>query len=424
MNFRSLFGPSQDAHIDGELLSAYLDGQVKPDELRRVETHLGTCPACQSELASLRQTVTMLHALPRVPVPRAFTLSEAQVGLRRPAPAGGPTWFGGMARGLAAVSAVALVAVMAAVLLRQPSWQPSQNIAQLAAPAPAAEAPAASALAASAATADAVIARVEPTDTAQASKAAGASGAPVTAQAPQAQAATKAPAPAAAPLAAGTQIAKLPEKPAEKPATAIVEAQPSAAKAQADQPAPPSAAAAVPVTPLPTDRPTAAPVALAAAAAPPTATLAVARAASEPGLAAAAAGRSSVTSTAVSTTTLSELPAEASLVYADARGLWALDRTAGVRPLVQAAGVTAPAISGDRAWVAYRLVKGNSNEVWAVPSSGGDARLLLAERDLSAGLPQGYRERRIQDVRWLPGKQVLLVTTQLTPVCAGCCAPA
>ena len=147
MNFRSLFGPSQDAHIDGELLSAYLDGQVKPEELRRVETHLGTCPACQSELASLRQTVTMLHALPRVPVPRAFTLSEAQVGLRRPAPAGGPTWFGGMARGLAAVSAVALVAVMAAVLLRQPSWQPSQDIARLAAPAPAAEAPAAAATA-------------------------------------------------------------------------------------------------------------------------------------------------------------------------------------------------------------------------------------------------------------------------------------
>ena len=133
-------------------------------------------------------------------------------------------------------------------------------------------------------------------------------------------------------------------------------------------------------------------------------------------MAAAAAGKSGVTSTAVSTTTLSELPAEASLVYADTRGLWALDRATGARPLVQAEGVTAPAISGDRAWVAYRLVKGNSNEVWAVPSSGGDARLLLAERDLSGGLPQGYRERRIQDVRWLPGKQVLLVTTQLTPV--------
>ena len=413
MNFRSLFGPSQDAHIDGEFLSAYLDGQVKPDELRRVETHLGTCPACQSELASLRQTVTMLHALPRVPVPRAFTLSEAQVGLRRPAPAGGPTWFGGLARGLVAVSAVALVAVMAATLLRQPSWQPSQNIAQLAAPAPVAETPAASAPA-SATTADAVIARVEPTDTAKAPKAAAASGAPVTAQAPQAQAATKAPAPAAAPLAAGTQIAKLPEKPAEKPVTAIAEAQPPAAKAPANQPAALSAAAAVPATPPPTDRPAAAPAALAAAVAP-TATLAAARAASEPGLAAAAA-RSGVTSTAVTTTTLSELPAEASLVYADARGLWALDRTTGVRPLVQAEGVTAPVISGDRAWVAYRQVKGNNSEVWAVPSSGGDARLLLAERDLIAGLPQGYRERRIQDVGWLPGKRVLVVTTLLTPV--------
>jgi Tol biopolymer transport system component len=82
---------------------------------------------------------------------------------------------------------------------------------------------------------------------------------------------------------------------------------------------------------------------------------------------------------------------------------------------VQAESVTAPVISGDRAWVAYRQVKANGNEVWAVPLSGGDARLLLAERDLSAGLPQGYRERRVQDVRWLPGKRVLVVTTQLTP---------
>ena len=417
MRFRLPFGPSQDAHLDGELLSAYLDGQVKPDERRRVETHLGTCPACQSELASLRQTVTMLHALPRVPAPRAFTLSEVQVGLRRPASAGTQIWFGGMARGLVAVSAVALVAVMAAALLRQPSWQPSQNIAQLAAPAPAAEAP----------TADAVIARVEPTDTAKAPKAAGASGAPVTAQALQALAATKAPAPAAASLAAGTQIAKLPEKPAEKPVTAIVEAQSAAAKAQADQPGPPSAAAAVPVTPLPTDRPAAGAAALAAAAAPPvaapTATLAVARAASGPALTAAAAAKSGGTPPALSAAApapaLAELPSEASLVYADVRGLWAVDRATGatgVRPLVQAEGVIAPAISSDRSWVAYRLVKGGNNEVWAVPSSGGAARLLLAERDLSGGLPQGYRERRIQDVRWLPGRQMLLVTAQLTPV--------
>ena len=265
MNFRSLFGPSQDAHIDGELLSAYLDGQVKPDELRRVETHLGTCPACQSELASLRQTVTMLHALPRVPVPRAFTLSEAQVGLRRPAPAGAPTWFGGMARGLAAVSAVALVAVMAAVLLRQPSWQPSQNIARIGC-------------------------------SCAGRRGAGRSAPPIGGrrrghsarrtdgyrQSPEScrplQARRLQPRrrklrlrqkrlrqqPHRSPLERRSRSS--PKNPPRKPVTAIVEAQSSAAKAQADQPGPPSAAAAVPVTPLPTDRPTAAPVALAAAA--------------------------------------------------------------------------------------------------------------------------------------------------------------
>ena len=94
-----------------------------------MDGHLADCAACRSELEGLRRTVALLQALPRVPIPRAFTLSEAQVGIRRPEPR--PAWVG-WARGLAAVTAIALVAVVAVSLLNQTSWQPAATVARTA----------------------------------------------------------------------------------------------------------------------------------------------------------------------------------------------------------------------------------------------------------------------------------------------------
>ena len=121
------FGKPERAHVDVDTLSAYLDHQIAPAERARVEGHLADCIACRDELDGLRRTVTLLQALPRVPVPRAFTLSEAQVGIRRPEPR--PAWVG-WTRGLAAVTAIALVAVVAVSLLNRPSWQPAATVAR------------------------------------------------------------------------------------------------------------------------------------------------------------------------------------------------------------------------------------------------------------------------------------------------------
>jgi len=52
---------------------------------------------------------------------------------------------------------------------------------------------------------------------------------------------------------------------------------------------------------------------------------------------------------------------------------------------------------------------GSSVERWRPSAPAGGARF-------GRGLPQGYLERRIQDVRWLPGKRILMMTTQLTPM--------
>jgi anti-sigma factor RsiW len=81
---KRFLGDLQGAHAGLERLSAYLDNQVSGAERAQLEAHLHQCALCQGDLESLRQTVTWLHMLPRVPVPRAFTLSEVQAGIRRP----------------------------------------------------------------------------------------------------------------------------------------------------------------------------------------------------------------------------------------------------------------------------------------------------------------------------------------------------
>ncbi|HEX6484396.1 MAG TPA: zf-HC2 domain-containing protein [Ktedonobacteraceae bacterium] len=61
-------------HLTTEQLSAFLDKQLSSEEQAIVDAHLSDCQQCQQVLADLRQTVVMLRALPKVEVPRSFTL--------------------------------------------------------------------------------------------------------------------------------------------------------------------------------------------------------------------------------------------------------------------------------------------------------------------------------------------------------------
>jgi anti-sigma factor RsiW len=57
-----------------ERLSAYLDGELSPQERQAVSQHLSACHACQWQLDTLRQTVQWTRELPTIPVPRVFTI--------------------------------------------------------------------------------------------------------------------------------------------------------------------------------------------------------------------------------------------------------------------------------------------------------------------------------------------------------------
>jgi hypothetical protein len=71
---------------DLELLSAYLDGELKPADSTRLESRLKTDPELVSALNDLRATRTLLRRLPSRKAPRNFTLTRKMVGQNPPLP--------------------------------------------------------------------------------------------------------------------------------------------------------------------------------------------------------------------------------------------------------------------------------------------------------------------------------------------------
>jgi hypothetical protein len=67
---------------DLDLLSAYLDGQIKPSERARLETRLEKNPDLRVVLVELERTRSLIRAVPRIRVPRNFYLTPEMVGFR------------------------------------------------------------------------------------------------------------------------------------------------------------------------------------------------------------------------------------------------------------------------------------------------------------------------------------------------------
>lgn len=71
---------------DVEQLSAYLDGQLKPSEIARLEARLQANPELASVLKDLRQARGLLRQLPQRRAPRNFILTPKMVGQKPPLP--------------------------------------------------------------------------------------------------------------------------------------------------------------------------------------------------------------------------------------------------------------------------------------------------------------------------------------------------
>ncbi|MFB0533559.1 MAG: zf-HC2 domain-containing protein [Anaerolineae bacterium] len=119
-----------------EMLSVYIDGELPSGDRVRVEEHLAECADCTWELETLRQTVDLVGQLPKVPVPRAFTIYETP----RPRRAGlfQARWVYTYLKGATALAAALLILVLAGDALFQfqrvttgfaPTMAPAKEIA-------------------------------------------------------------------------------------------------------------------------------------------------------------------------------------------------------------------------------------------------------------------------------------------------------
>jgi anti-sigma factor RsiW len=76
---------------DIEQLSAYLDGQLSPQEAARLESRLARDPQLRAVMDELAQSRALLRQLPARRAPRNFTLTAAMAGVRPPLPRPYPT---------------------------------------------------------------------------------------------------------------------------------------------------------------------------------------------------------------------------------------------------------------------------------------------------------------------------------------------
>lgn len=77
---------------DLQLLSSYLDGQLKPSDFARLEARLTSDPNLRSVLDDLRAARGLLRQLPMRKAPRNFTLTPKMVGKNPPLPRAYPAF--------------------------------------------------------------------------------------------------------------------------------------------------------------------------------------------------------------------------------------------------------------------------------------------------------------------------------------------
>jgi hypothetical protein len=52
------------AHLDREVITAYIDAELPPDEMAAVEAHLASCETCRAEFGDLRAVAALVRQLP------------------------------------------------------------------------------------------------------------------------------------------------------------------------------------------------------------------------------------------------------------------------------------------------------------------------------------------------------------------------
>ena len=105
-------GNQSQARID-EMLSAYIDGELSPQERQRLEAWMAAEPDLRHRLEGLQRTVMLVQQLPRVEAPRNFLLAPSMVEEKEDRPRRiSLRWLAPALTFASALSALMLVAVL------------------------------------------------------------------------------------------------------------------------------------------------------------------------------------------------------------------------------------------------------------------------------------------------------------------------
>jgi hypothetical protein len=111
-------------HPDEELLSAYLDGVLEPDEVTEVREHLVTCASCRARLEELRLVQEVVRTLPFVEPPFGFYERTLRRG---PRPSSTSSQRFGITVGASIVGLLAVFVILAVVSWRADEVRPTSD---------------------------------------------------------------------------------------------------------------------------------------------------------------------------------------------------------------------------------------------------------------------------------------------------------
>lgn len=112
-------------HVEREILSALIDGELDPEERRFVHEHLQQCGACREASEEFAHIHGMVGDLPRLIAPEAFVSAALQPRERSPVRSmagwlltGRRRWF------FAGIAATAAAVTLAGLVAPQPASEP------------------------------------------------------------------------------------------------------------------------------------------------------------------------------------------------------------------------------------------------------------------------------------------------------------
>ena len=107
-------------------LSPFLDKELTPREQTRVARHLDECVDCRADLASLRRTVAVLHAVPALKPPRTFFIPASE-GVRQKQVRRSRVAYGYLQFATAVATVLLLLVVSGDAVLRSGVGQPAHR---------------------------------------------------------------------------------------------------------------------------------------------------------------------------------------------------------------------------------------------------------------------------------------------------------